>query len=120
MAAERTCCTSIATQRCAARHHFRIKPNARQPIGKKASILTGKGGSFCAGADLKELAGGKGVAFAWADETRGLTRSRLSKPVIAAVEGHAVAAGLALAVWCDLRVIDDTAVFGVFCRRYGV
>jgi enoyl-CoA hydratase len=84
------------------------------------AVLAGKGGSFCAGADLKELAEGKGVAFAWADETRGLTRSRLSKPVIAAVEGHAVAAGLALAVWCDLRVIDNTAVFGVFCRRYGV
>jgi enoyl-CoA hydratase len=86
----------------------------------RVAVLTGAGGSFCAGADLKELAGGKGIGFAWAGEDRGLTHRRLNKPVIAAVEGHAVAGGLGLAVWCDLRVIDETAVFGVFCRRFGV
>ena len=84
-----------------------------------AAVLTGQGGSFCAGADLKELASGASLGFCWAGEDKGLTRRLLKKPVIAAVEGHAVAAGLALAVWCDLRVADETAVFGVFCRRYG-
>lgn len=85
----------------------------------KAAVLTGQGGSFCAGADLKELASGEALGFCWAGEDKGVTRRMLGKPVIAAVEGHAVAAGLALAVWCDLRVADETAVFGVFCRRYG-
>lgn len=85
----------------------------------RAAVLTGQGGSFCAGADLKELASGAALSFCWAGEDKGLTRRLLKKPVIAAVEGHAVAAGLALAVWCDLRVADETAVFGVFCRRYG-
>jgi len=64
-------------------------------------------------------AGGAALGFCWAGEDKGVTRRVLSKPVIAAVSGHAVAAGLALAVWCDLRVADATAVFGVFCRRYG-
>jgi enoyl-CoA hydratase len=86
---------------------------------QRVAVLTGTGGSFCAGADLKELAAGTGIGFAWAGEDHGLTRRRLTKPVIAAVEGHAVAAGLALAVWCDVRVVDETAVFGVFCRRFG-
>lgn len=85
----------------------------------KAAVLTGQGGSFCAGADLKELASGEALGFCWAGDDKGVTRRMLAKPVIAAVEGHAVAAGLALAVWCDLRVADETAVFGVFCRRYG-
>ena len=85
----------------------------------KAAVLTGAGDSFCAGADLKELASGEALGFCWAGEDKGVTRRPLSKPVIAAVEGHAVAAGLALAVWCDLRVASATAVFGVFCRRYG-
>lgn len=85
----------------------------------RAAVLTGQGGAFCAGADLKELASGASLGFHWAGEDKGVTRRMLSKPVIAAVEGHAVAAGLALAVWCDLRVADETAVFGVFCRRYG-
>ena len=76
-------------------------------------------GTFCAGADLKELASGAALGFCWAGEDKGVTRRMLSKPVIAAVAGHAFAAGLALAVWCDLRVADETAVFGVFCRRYG-
>ncbi|WP_421996256.1 crotonase/enoyl-CoA hydratase family protein [Reyranella sp.] len=85
----------------------------------KVAVLTGQGGTFCAGADLKELASGEALGFCWAGEDKGVTRRTLAKPVIAAVEGHAVAAGLALAVWCDLRVADETAVFGVFCRRYG-
>ena len=87
--------------------------------GARVAVLTGAGGSFCAGADLKELASGSALGYCWAGEDKGVTRRMLSKPVIAAVSGHAVAAGLALAVWCDLRVADETAVFGVFCRRYG-
>ena len=85
----------------------------------KVAVLTGQGGCFCAGADLKEIANGSAIGFCWAGEDKGVTRRTLSKPVIAAVSGHALAAGLALAVWCDLRVVDETAVFGVFCRRYG-
>ena len=85
----------------------------------RVAVLTGAGGSFCAGADLKELASGAALGFCWAGDDKGVTQRMLSKPVIAAVSGHAVAAGLALAVWCDLRVADATAVFGVFCRRYG-
>jgi enoyl-CoA hydratase len=85
----------------------------------RVAVLTGAGGTFCAGADLKELASGAALGFCWAGEDKGVTRRLLTKPVIAAVSGHAVAAGLALAVWCDLRVADETAVFGVFCRRYG-
>lgn len=85
----------------------------------KVAVLTGQGDCFCAGADLKELSTGKSIGFAWAGEDKGVTRRTLMKPVIAGISGHAVAAGLALAVWCDLRVADETAVFGVFCRRYG-
>jgi len=92
---------------------FEADPEAR------VAVLAGAGSSFCAGADLKELASGAALGFCWAGEDKGVTRRMLSKPVIAAVSGHAVAAGLALAVWCDLRVADRTAVFGVFCRRYG-
>lgn len=86
---------------------------------QRVAILTGAEGAFCAGADLQELSSGASIGFSWAGEDRGVTRKRLSKPVIAAVEGHAVAAGLALAVWCDMRVASETAVFGVFCRRFG-
>lgn len=85
------------------------------------AVLTGAGGTFCAGADLKAIAGGRGNrTVAEGDGPLGPTRMLLSKPVIAAVEGHAVAGGLELALWADLRVASKTAVFGVFCQRWGV
>lgn len=83
------------------------------------AVLTGAGGAFCAGADLKQVAGSADYV-AWAGDAEGPTNPTLSKPVIAAVAGHAVAGGLGLALWCDIRIIDDTTVFGVFCRRWGV
>jgi enoyl-CoA hydratase len=85
------------------------------------AVLYGQGGVFCAGADLKAAgtAAGNRVA-ADGDGPMGPTRMRLCKPVIAAVAGHAVAGGLELALWCDLRVAEENAVFGVFCRRWGV
>lgn len=92
------------------------------------AILTGSNRTFCAGADLKAIAAGNGNPVHETDSAdivgstgpMGPTRLDLTKPVIAAVEGHAVAGGLELAIWCDLRVMARDAIFGVYCRRWGV
>jgi enoyl-CoA hydratase len=85
----------------------------------RVAVLTGVDESFCAGADLGEIEDGSAIGFCWAGTDEGVTRRYLDKPVIAAVNGPALAAGLALAVWCDLRVADENATFGVSCRRFG-
>jgi enoyl-CoA hydratase len=85
------------------------------------AVLTGAGGCFCAGADLKGVGEGRGNRLApEGDGPMGPSRMLLDKPVLGAVEGYAVAGGLELAVWCDMRIAATDAVFGVFCRRWGV
>jgi enoyl-CoA hydratase len=94
---------------------FDADPDAR------AAVLWGEGGHFCAGADLTAIGTARGNRVAAdGDGPMGPTRMRLAKPVIAAVAGYAVAGGLELALWCDLRVAEADATFGVFCRRWGV
>jgi enoyl-CoA hydratase len=106
---------ATALQLAAAFREFDADPRS------DVAILAGSSGHFCAGADLKAYArGDRRQVTDEGDGPMGPTRLRLSKPVIAAVEGYAVAGGCELALWCDLRVASHSAVFGIFCRRFGV
>jgi enoyl-CoA hydratase len=99
----------------AAFREFDADPNAR------AAVLSGDGGTFCSGADLKAVTEGSSNRIEeGGDGPMGPSRMQLTKPVVAAVAGYAVAGGLELALWCDLRVAEEDATFGVFCRRWGV
>lgn len=135
---------NVISVRCPPLVHVRIsRPEARNAVDRptaealadafrafeqddelRVALLSGEGGNFCAGADLKAVAGAQPGRMnridAEGDGPMGPTRMRLSKPVIAVVSGYCVAGGLELALWCDLRVADESAVFGVFCRRFGV
>jgi len=86
----------------------------------RVAVLWGAGGTFCAGADLKTIGSEGSRLEPTGDGPMGPTRMLLSKPVIAAVAGYAVAGGIELALWCDLRVMEETATFGVFNRRWGI
>ena len=87
----------------------------------QVAVLWGANGSFCSGANLKAVADGRGNRIDKdGDAPMGPSRMVLSKPIIAAVSGYAVAGGLELALWCDIRVVERSAIFGVFCRRFGV
>ena len=117
-----------------ARALFAAMRDVEADEGVDVAILTGAAGTFCAGFDLKSVAGAEGAAWIagldiapdWDPIAQpipgpmGPTRLMLSKPVIAAIEGYAVAGGMELALWCDLRVVAEDAQFGVFCRRWGV
>ena len=86
----------------------------------RVAVLTGAAGHFCAGFDLKAFAADGAAYDPTGDGPMGPTRRLLAKPVVAAVEGYAVAGGMELALWCDMRIASETATFGIFCRRWGV